>query len=63
MNKLFLKYYYDITKINILVTVLLGLQHFAIFFGTFGTAISFFVYRYFAGNQYYFYLNQGFRED
>jgi len=60
MNRLFFKYYYDITKINILVSILIGLQDIGICFGTFGTLISFFVYRYFKNDQYYFYLNQGF---
>lgn len=36
MNRLFFKYYYDITRINLLVSVLIGLQEFAICFGSAG---------------------------
>jgi len=61
MTNLFLKYYFDITKINLLVTLVIGFfSSFIICFGTFGTLISFMIYSYFQKEQYYFYLNQGF---
>ena len=61
MNRLFLKYYFDITRINVLVTLVIGLlSNFIICFGTFGVLISFFIYRQFQNEQYYFYLNQGY---
>ncbi|MCW3102687.1 MAG: hypothetical protein JWO09_1127 [Bacteroidetes bacterium] len=68
MSRLFFKYYTDITRINIIVTVIFGLltsqmwhlSTFTICFGTFGTLISFIVYRQFQNAQYYFYLNHGY---
>lgn len=60
MNNLFFKYYCDITRINILVSIIIGLQEIAISFGSFGSVISFMIYRYFQNDQYYFYINQGF---
>jgi len=60
MNRLFFKYYYDTTRINLLVSILVGLQEFAICFGSAGMIISFGVYRYFQNEQYTFYLNHGF---
>jgi hypothetical protein len=64
VNRLFIKYYIDITRINILVTVIIGLlTDFILCFGTFGSLISFFVYRQFQNEQYYFYLNQGYSKN
>ena len=60
MNRLFFKYYFDITRINVLVSIIIGIQHIAICFGTFGMLISFFIYHYYQREQYYFYLNFGF---
>ena len=61
MSRLFFKYYIDITRINILVTLIFGLlTNFIICFGTFGILISFMVYRQFQNEQYYFYLNHGY---
>jgi hypothetical protein len=61
MNRLLLKYYYDITRINILVTILIGLlTDIIICFGSFGILISFIIYRYYQNDQYYFYLNHGY---
>ncbi len=60
MNSLFFKYYYDLTRINILVSIIIGLQYIVICFGTFGMLISFIIYRYYKNDQYYFYLNHGF---
>lgn len=60
MNRLFFKYYYDVTRINILVSIIIGLQDIAISFGSFGSLISFMIYRYYQNDQYYFYLNHGF---
>lgn len=60
MSRLFLKYYYDTTKINILVSIIIGLQKIDICFGSFGTLFSFMIYRYYKNDQYYFYLNHGF---
>jgi hypothetical protein len=60
MNRIFFKYYFDITKINVLVSIVIGLQYIAICFGTYGILISFMIYRYYKNDQYYFYLNQGF---
>lgn len=61
MNRLFLKYYFDITRINILVSIFIGLfTNILICFGTFGILISFVIFRYFQNEQYYFYLNQGY---
>lgn len=61
MSRLFLKYYIDITRINILVTIVFGyMTNFIICFGTFGMLITFMVYRQFQNEQYYFYLNHGY---
>ncbi len=61
MNRVFLKYYTDITRINILVSIVFGfLSSVVICFGTVGTIISFAVFRYFQNDQYYFYLNYGY---
>ena len=64
VNRLFIKYYIDTTRINVLVTLIIGLlTNFIICFGTFGTLISFFVYRQFQNEQYYFYLNHGYSKN
>ncbi|MCW3071807.1 MAG: hypothetical protein JWO44_1697 [Bacteroidetes bacterium] len=68
MSRLFFKYYIDITRINILVTIVFGLltkvfgllTNYIICFGTFGILISFLIYRQFQNQQYYFYQNQGY---
>ena len=60
MNRLFLKYYFDTTKFNIIFSIVFGLQEIAICFGTFGTLFSFLIYRYYQNDQYFFYLNHGF---
>ena len=61
MSILFFKYYIDITRINILVTIIFGyMTNFIICFGTFGMLITFVVYRQFQNEQYYFYLNHGY---
>ena len=62
---LFLKYYYDVTKFNLIVSVGIGIltesaKGFLISFGTFGGLISFLAYKQFKNNEYYFYLNQGY---
>jgi len=64
MTELFLKYYYDLTKYNILISILVIIlsQHLfagVVSFGTFGMVISLFVYRYYQNIEYYFYLNGG----
>jgi hypothetical protein len=65
MILLFLKYYYDTTKINVIISVGIGIisestKGVAICLGTFGTLISFIIYSNFKKEQYYFYLNQGY---
>ena len=64
MSELFLKYYYDVTKYNIYISILViiftqRLYAGVISFGTFGMVGSFFVYRYYQNIEYYFYLNAG----
>ena len=64
MTELFFKYYYDITKYNVLVSILVFIltqQLFAgvLSFGTFGMAISLALYRHYQNIEYYFYLNAG----
>ena len=64
MPELFLKYYFDVTKYNILVAFLvafvsLNLRGGILSFGTFGMVISLFIYKYYKDIEYYFYLNAG----
>ena len=64
MSELFFKYYYDVTKYNIYISILVTivtqrLYAGVISFGTFGMVGSFFVYRYYQNIEYYFYLNKG----
>lgn len=64
MNRLFLKYYIDTTRFNILACIVIGLfTNVFICFGTYGVFISFITYRYFQNHQYYFYLNQGYTKN
>ena len=61
---LFLKYYTDVNKFNLLVSSipLLLNQSFAVSvlsFGSFGMVASFIIYRYYYNIQYYFYANAG----
>jgi hypothetical protein len=65
MSILFLKYFYDVTKINIIVSIFIGIitesvLGFIICFGIFGEIIGFVVYSHFKREQYYFYLNKGY---
>lgn len=60
-----MKYLYDITKINIIISILIGIitesvLGFTICFGFFGEIIAFIVYAQFKNEQYYFYLNKGY---
>lgn len=64
MPELFFKYYSDITKYNICVSILVliltqNVYFTVISFGTFGMAISVFIYKYYQNIEYYFYLNKG----
>jgi hypothetical protein len=64
LNRLFFKYYVDVTKYNLLFCLLFAVLRFnvievIILFGTVGIFVSFFVYRYFKNIEYYFYLNRG----
>ncbi len=64
MSELFLKYYFDVTRYNVLISILViiltgRLLAAIISFGTFGMVISLFVYRYYQNIEYYFYLNKG----
>lgn len=64
MSELFFKYYYDVTRYNIIISILviiLSQRLFAgvISFGTFGMALSLYVYKYYQNIEYYFYLNGG----
>ena len=64
MNRLFFKYYIDITRINIPTSIVIGyFTNVFICFGTFGVLISFMTYRYFQNDQYYFYLNHGYTKN
>ncbi|HRQ51048.1 MAG TPA: hypothetical protein PLR74_10960 [Agriterribacter sp.] len=65
---LFLKYYSDVNKFNLLISlmVLITGQSLAagIFsFGSVGMVASFIIYRYYYNIQYYFYANAGFSKN
>lgn len=65
MSRLFIQYYYDVTKFNVMFCALFfafGITSIetAVIFGTFGTLVSLLVYNYFYKIQYYFYINGGF---
>jgi hypothetical protein len=64
MTELFLKYYWDIAKFNLLfcllVVILTGNIYAAVIsFGTIGMPVSLFLFRYYHNIEYYFYLNAG----
>lgn len=64
MTELFFKYYYDITKYNLLfcIVVMLLTHRLAatiISFGSIGMLVALFIYRYYQNVEYYFYLNAG----
>jgi hypothetical protein len=64
MTELFLKYYWDIAKYNLLFCILVNFltqNSYAavISFATIGMAVSLFLYSYFHNIEYYFYLNAG----
>lgn len=64
MWRLFIKYYFDVTKFNILFCVVFfitkpNLIDCIIVFGSVGSIISFFVFKYFYEIQYFFYANCG----
>jgi len=64
MFGLFGKYYYDVTKYNILVSVVIAiltekLTAGIVSFATVSIFISFLIYRQFKNVEYYFYINGG----
>jgi hypothetical protein len=71
MTRLFLNYYFDVIKYNLLFCIFyiivrslttslrVDLMEAIIHFGTFGVLISFAAYKYFQSIEYYFYLNAG----
>ncbi len=64
MSRLFFKYYFDVTKYNVVFCILFliitpSFVEFIVLFGTIGIVASFMAYRYFQNIEYYFYLNCG----
>jgi hypothetical protein len=64
MSRLFLKYYFDVTKYNVVFCILFfilrpNIIEFIILFGTIGVVVSFMAYKYFQNIEYYFYANGG----
>lgn len=64
MHPALFKYYYDLTRYNIIISLLVGFVKFSPFvgifsFATFSMPISIFCYQYFQKHQYYFYYNLG----
>jgi hypothetical protein len=63
MPRLFFKYYWDTAFYNVLFCILfavvLNVFECVVLFGTFGTFVSFLVYRHFQNIEYYFYRNGG----
>ena len=63
MSRLFFKYYLDTAFYNVLFCILfaamLNTFECVVLFGTFGTFVSFLVYRQFQNIEYYFYRNGG----
>ena len=64
MSDLFFKYYSDVTRYNVYVSILIliltqNVYFTFISFGTFGMAISLLIYEYYQNIEYYFYLNKG----
>jgi len=62
MTELFLKYYWDIAKYNLLFCILVQIltqntYATVISYGTIGMAVSLFLYSYYHHIEYYFYLN------
>ena len=62
--RLFLKYYSDVNKFNLLISLIVStisqnLSAGIISFGSIGLAASFIIYRYYYNIQYYFYANAG----
>lgn len=64
MSRLFLKYYIDITKYNLLFclmcTISQDFKELIIIFGSFGFFVSVLLYEHFHKIEYYFYRNGGF---
>jgi hypothetical protein len=58
-----LKYYYDLTRYNLVFSLVVGffrgVNGGIITFGTFGMMVGLICYLYFQSNQYYFYYNLG----
>lgn len=64
MTELYFKYYCDLTKYNILFSVLVTILTQRVYagvvsFGTIGMLVSLILYRYYQNIEYYFYLNAG----
>ena len=64
MTELFLKYYFDVTRYNLLFSFLVAiltqrLYAGVISFGTIGMIMSLIFYRHYQNIEYYFYLNAG----
>lgn len=64
MTELFFKYYYDLTKYNLIFCILVmlltnRLAAVIVSFGTIGMLVALLVYRYYQNIEYYFYLNAG----
>ena len=64
MTELFLKYYWDVAKYNLLFCILVKIftqNSYAavISFGTIGMAVSLILFGYYHDIEYYFYLNAG----
>ncbi|MGN6494534.1 MAG: hypothetical protein ACTHLE_21260 [Agriterribacter sp.] len=62
---LFLKYYYDVNKVNIIISIviLIWQQHFwaaVVSFATLGLLASYLSFNYFRKIEYYFYANVGY---
>ncbi|OJY95345.1 MAG: hypothetical protein BGP13_13705 [Sphingobacteriales bacterium 40-81] len=62
---LFLKYYYDVNKVNFVISVSLFLLFrnaliFLLSFSGFGFLISYITWHYFHNTEYYFYANAGY---
>lgn len=63
--KVIFKYYFDVNFFNLIYSILIGVLflnflYVPIIFSSIGTFLGIFSFRYFYGNEYYFYHNLGF---
>jgi uncharacterized MnhB-related membrane protein len=64
VTELYLKYYFDVSRYNLLFSILViiltqNLLAAVVYFGTLGSVVSLALFRYHQNIEYYFYLNAG----